>query len=89
MPDLFHIIPVGNDTVFDGVLQGQDTTLGLSFVTNVGILLAHTDHDTLVAGTANNGREDSSGSVVTSETGFAHTGTIVNHEGSHIIVTHF
>ena len=33
MPDLFHIIPVSNDTVLDGVLEGEDTTLGLSFVT--------------------------------------------------------
>ena len=33
MPDLLHVIPVGDDTVFDGVLEGEDTTLGLSFVT--------------------------------------------------------
>ena len=25
MPDLFHIVPVGNDTVFNGVLQSEDT----------------------------------------------------------------
>merc|ERR1711990_286160 len=25
MPDLLHIIPVGDDTVFNGVLQGEDT----------------------------------------------------------------
>merc|ERR1711992_466763 len=33
MPDLLHIIPVGDDTVFNGVLQGEDTSLGLSFIT--------------------------------------------------------
>jgi hypothetical protein len=33
--------------VLDGVLQGQDATLALSFVTNVGILLPHTHHDSL------------------------------------------
>merc|ERR1711972_694836 len=27
MPDLFHIIPVGDDTVFNGVFQGKDTPL--------------------------------------------------------------
>lgn len=32
VPDLLHVIPVGDDTVFDGVLQGQDTSLGLSFI---------------------------------------------------------
>merc|ERR1719220_2445143 len=61
MPDLLHIIPVGDDTVFNGVFQGEDTSLGLSFITNIGILLAHTDHDTLVTGTANDGGEDSPG----------------------------
>ena len=25
MPDLFHIVPVGDDTVFNGVLQSEDT----------------------------------------------------------------
>jgi hypothetical protein len=28
MPDLFHIVPIGNDTVLDGVLfQSEDTTI--------------------------------------------------------------
>ncbi len=27
MPDLLHIVPVGDDTVLDGVFQGKDTTL--------------------------------------------------------------
>merc|ERR1712183_1045498 len=37
MPDLLHIIPVGDDTVFNGVFQGKDTPLGLSFISNIGI----------------------------------------------------
>merc|ERR1711962_630390 len=57
MPDLLHIIPVGDDPVFNGVFQGKDTPLGLSFISNIGILLTHTNHDTLVAGTSNNGGE--------------------------------
>jgi len=52
VPDLFHIIPRGDDTVLDGVFQGQDTSLGLGFVTDVGVLGAHADHDTLVTGTS-------------------------------------
>merc|ERR1711910_50112 len=56
MPDLLHIIPVGDDTVFNWVFQGKDTSLGLSFISNIGILLTHTDHDTLVTGASNNGR---------------------------------
>merc|ERR550534_215714 len=88
MPDLLHIIPVGDDTVFNGVFQGEDTSLGLSFISNIGILLSHTDHDTLVTGTANNGWEDSPGGVITSESSFAHAGTIVNDKSGGIFVTH-
>merc|ERR1712076_282110 len=88
MPDLLHIIPVGDDSVFNGVFQGKDTSLGLSFISNIGILLSHTDHDTLVTGTANNGWEDSPGGVITSESSFAHAGTIVNDKSGGIFVTH-
>ena len=47
VPDLLHIVPVGDDSVLDWVLEGEDTSLGLGFVSDVGVLLAHTDHDTL------------------------------------------
>ena len=36
-PDLLHVVPVGHDTVLDGVLEGKDTTLGLSLVTDVPV----------------------------------------------------
>merc|ERR1712129_461003 len=80
MPDLLHIIPVGDDTVFNGVLQGEDTSLGLSLVTDIGILLSHTDHDTLMSGASNNGWEDSPGGVITSESSLAHAGAIVDNQ---------
>ena len=41
VPDLLHIVPVGDNTVLDGVLEGKDTTLGLGLVANVGVLLVH------------------------------------------------
>merc|ERR1719193_510761 len=88
MPDLLHIIPVGDDTVLNRVLQGEDTSLGLGFISNIGILLTHTDHDTLVAGTANNGGENGSGSVISSEASLAHAGAIVNNKSSNVLVTH-
>merc|ERR1712002_383692 len=77
VPDLFHIIPVGDDSVFNGVLEGKDTSLGLGLNSNIGILLSHTNHHTLVARTANNGGEDSSGSVISSKSSLAHAGAIV------------
>merc|ERR1719233_2704855 len=54
VPDLLHVIPVGDDSVLNGVLEGQDTSLGLGLISNIGILLSHTNHHTLVAGTSNN-----------------------------------
>merc|ERR1712112_226835 len=58
VPDLLHIIPVGDNAVLNGVLQGEDTSLGLSLVADVGVLVAHADHDGDMAGTADDGGED-------------------------------
>merc|ERR1711971_1039146 len=88
MPDLLHIIPVGDDTVFNGVFQGKDTSLGLSFISNIGILLSHTDHDTLMTRASNNGREDSPGGIISSESGLAHARAIVYDKSGGIFVTH-
>ena len=45
------------------------TSLGLGLVTDVGILVAHADHDADVTGAANDGGEDGAGSVITGEAG--------------------
>jgi len=88
MPDLLHIIPVGDDSVLNRVLQSEDTSLGLCLITDISILLSHTDHDTLVAGATNNGWEDSPGGIISSESGFAHSGAIVNDKSGCVLVTH-
>ena len=33
VPNLFHVVPVGNDTVLDRIFQGKDAPLSLSLVT--------------------------------------------------------
>merc|ERR1712242_270312 len=76
VPDLLHVIPVGDDSVLNGVLQGEDTPLGLGLVTDIGVLLSHTHHDSLVAGAADDGGEESSGSVISGEASLAHAGAI-------------
>merc|ERR1711992_401534 len=88
VPDLLHVIPVGDDSVPNGVLEGKDTSLRLSLISNIGILLSHTDHHTLVARTSNNGGKDSSGSVISSKSSLAHAGAIVNDKSSNVFVTH-
>jgi hypothetical protein len=74
VPDLLHVVPVGHDAVLDGVLEREDTALGLGLVADVRVLLAHADHDALVAGTANDGGEDGAGSVVGGKSGLALAG---------------
>ena len=39
VPDFFHVIPIGDDSVFDGVFQGQDSSLGLGLVSDETVLL--------------------------------------------------
>ena len=41
-----------------------------------------------MSGPPNDGWEHGSGSIVASETGFAHAGPIVDHESSNIFVAH-
>merc|ERR1719516_47743 len=72
VPDLLHVIPVGDDSVLNRVLEGEDTSLGLGLISNIGILLSHADHHTLVPGSTNNGGEDSSGSIISSKSSLAH-----------------
>merc|ERR1719401_926668 len=88
VPDLLHVIPVSDDAVLNGVLQGEDTPLGLGLVTDIGVLLSHTDHHTLVAGATDDGGEDGSGSVISGESSLAHAGAIVNNKSSNVLVTH-
>merc|ERR1740128_539888 len=88
VPDLLHVIPVGDDSMFNWVLEGEDSSLGLGLITNIGILLSHTDHHTLVTGTADNGGKDSAGSIISSETSLAHARAIVTDQGSNVFVTH-
>jgi hypothetical protein len=42
-----------------------------------------------VAGTSNNGWENSPGGIITSKSSFAHAGAIVNDKSGGIFVTHF
>ncbi|KFO76326.1 hypothetical protein N303_08553, partial [Cuculus canorus] len=47
VPDLLHVIPVGDNTVLDGVLEGEDAPLALRLVPHVAVLLPHAHHDAL------------------------------------------
>ena len=88
VPDLLHVVPVGHDAVLDGVLERQDTALGLSLVADVGVLLAHANHDALVTRAAHDGGKHGAGGVVTGEAGLAHAGAVVDHQGLNFVAGH-
>merc|ERR1712112_810489 len=87
VPDLLHVIPVSDDTVLNRVLESEDTSLGLGLISNISILLSHTNHYTLVTGTSNNGGKDGTRSIISSEASFAHSRSIINNESGNIFVT--
>ena len=87
MPDLLHVVPVGHDAVLDGVLQGEDSSLALSFISYIGVLLSHAHHDSLMTGTSHDGGEHSSGSDVSGAPGLAHARPIVHDQSLHLVFT--
>ncbi|KFQ49083.1 hypothetical protein N333_07668, partial [Nestor notabilis] len=44
---LLHVIPVGDDTVLDGVLEREDAPLALRLIAYIAVFLPHAHHDTL------------------------------------------
>merc|ERR1711976_1115911 len=89
VPDLLHVVPVGHDTVLNGVLQGEDSSLALGLISDIRVLLSHADHDSLMPRPSDDGGEHGPGGVISGEPGLAHTGAVVNDQSGNFIVTHF
>ena len=79
VPDLGHIIPIVDNTVFNGVPEGEDSLLLDGLFTNIGIFLVHSNHDVLIFGPADNGGEGGFGRIVSREPSLAHTGAVVDN----------
>ena len=60
MPDSFHTLPVVDDTVLDGVLKVQDTSLGIGLISDVSNIVQYTGH----LGFSDDSGETTSGSIV-------------------------
>ena len=45
MPDLLHVIPVGDDAMFDRCFNFEHTALLLSLFTNINFFLVEADHN--------------------------------------------
>ena len=46
VPDLLHVVPVGNNTVLNRIPQRENTALGLCLVSDIGVFLTHSNHYT-------------------------------------------
>ena len=85
LPDLVHVVPVGNNTRLDGVVELEDTSHLLGFVTNVFRLLINTDHS-FTSGDTDDGRELNGRLSLFRETGLEDTGSVINY---YVFVSHF
>ena len=83
-----HVIPIGDDAVLNGILQGQHTSLALRLVSYIAVLLVHANHDSRHLWPANNGWENCSWSIITCKAGLAHSASVVHHKRGNFFVTH-
>ncbi len=91
MPYFSHIVPIIDDTMFNGIFEIEYTFFGDCFFTYICVLAIHADHNAIVFWSAYDWREGGTGGVITWETGFAHTWTVVDDYGRGLFLfrTHF
>jgi hypothetical protein len=58
VPDLLHVVPVGHDSMFNGLLNAENAALLLGLTSYVDFLLVETDHDSGDLGPSHNSGED-------------------------------
>merc|ERR1719461_2552449 len=54
VPYFLHIIPIVDNSVFHRIFQREDTSLGLSLITDITVLLSHSNHNTLMSWSSHN-----------------------------------
>ena len=74
---LLHVIPVCDDAMFNGVSQGKDISLTLSFISYVAVLISPTP--LMMSWTAKHAGEYNLGGIMTTISSFAFTCAVVYH----------
>merc|ERR1719361_2556511 len=85
MPDLLHIIPRSHNSVLNRVFQCQNTSLRLSLISNIGVLLSHSHHHSLMSRSSHNRWEDSSWCVISGKSCLDHTTSVVDNQSLGIL----
>jgi hypothetical protein len=88
VPNFLHIVPISYNTMFDGLLHAEHTTLLLSFTSYIDLLLVETNHDTRDLWPSYYGTKDRARSIVSCETSLAHSRAIINNDSRYFLV-HF
>jgi len=57
MPDLFHVVPIVDDTMFNWIVELENTSLLLSFFTDIAVLLLGGGDNRFLFRITNNGWE--------------------------------
>ena len=78
-PDLFHIVPVGNDTRLDWVVKLKDTSHFLGLITNILRLGFNTDHLLVSSWSSYNRWELNLWLILSAETSFDDSGSIIDN----------
>lgn len=78
-PKCFHIIPVGDDTVFNWVIKFEDSAIFVSRCSDELFLLVLCDHHLLVHGSSNIRVELQSGFRVACNTSLHDTGSVIDN----------
>ena len=87
VPNPLHVVPVGDNTVFNWVLEEEDTSTGTGPISNIIIFVVAGGHvRIIVLWTTDDGWEDGAWGFTTSETYSAHTGTIIDNNRLNIIM---
>lgn len=71
MPHLLHIIPVYDNTMFDGLFDLQNAAFALRLLTDVNLTLVEANHNAWDFWAAHHGAEDSARSIISGETSLA------------------
>ena len=80
VPDLDHVLPVGDYAVLDALLHEEHSLLGLGLVAHVRLLLIHADHDGGHAGLPHHGGELDPGGVLSGEASLAAARAIIDDD---------
>ena len=89
VPYFFHVVPILNDSLFDGVRNGEHSPFLLSFVAYVGFLLVHPHHYSLVFWSSDYSWECWSRGFVSRYSCFYHSWSVVYHNCCWLVFCHF